>query len=97
MEICDLLSSGYGKAIIIMISWQLGLLPMDLHNIRPIISQLWVREGLKGSYFSLLNYWLLVGAHRVCVGSLSSVEYPQMNLPGFSRLLQTYSQTDGSG
>lgn len=55
-ESCDMLSSGHGKAITMMISPQAGLLPKDLHKTRPIISQLWIREGLKGSYLSLLNY-----------------------------------------
>lgn len=46
-------------------SWQLVLLPMDLRKTRPIISQLWIREGFKGYYLSLLNYGLLMDARQV--------------------------------
>lgn len=69
---------------------------MGLHKARPVISQLRIREGLKGSYFSLLSYWLLIAAGRVGA-SLSSVEYPQVNPAGSGRHFQTSGHADGSG
>lgn len=62
---CAMLSSEPGKATTIVIPQQLGLAPMGLHKTRPVVSQLRIREGLKGSYRPLLSYWLLITAGRV--------------------------------
>lgn len=38
---------------------KLWLIVMSLYKTQTINDQTWILEGLIGTYFSLLNYWLL--------------------------------------
>lgn len=97
MEGCDTLSSGHGKTMTMMTSQQLGLLPIDLHKMGPIISQFMDQGGVQGILPLPSELLAIDGCSHGVGGSLTSIEYPQVNLPGSSRHFQTYGHTYGSG
>lgn len=59
---------------------------LHLACTRPVLvkNRSWMREGLTGSYISLLNYWLLTDPGRVgliafsCIPNSESAMYPQI-------------------
>lgn len=85
-KFCKMLSSNHDIAIAVIISQQLRMPQLGLHQTKP----LYIKKELRGQLSALLNYWNLVDSVGMVI--LFSM-YTKISSPGFIVLFQMYGHT----